>query len=1131
MSDASESDFAESDSDAGSDACSESDFDAAAAAEEEDEPVVLSQAELKARNVQAMLSGSLTVARRPMVSGLKCQDAAAVLARPFRAPFAGAAAGHSAELARRLAARRRFVPWGSTTNVAAPGKPLAFASPMGALGAGNAEPVPEPLPPGVEPLVLWEDNPENAVNADSNDPDSAKPSMTLKPKIEVDHMLVKFLRPHQREGVKFMFECVEGLRDFDGAGCILADDMGLGKTLQGITLLWTLLRQGIEGKPTVQRALIVCPTSLVSNWDDECNKWLKGRVKTMPVCESSRADVVSSVTRFLGPRNTAQVMIISYETFRVHAERFKEKGEQGVQLVMCDEAHRLKNGDTLTNKALCSVPCARRVMLSGTPMQNHLDEFYSMVGFCNPGLLGTPSEFGKRYERPILAGREPDATEVQLALAKERNAELSELVNKFVLRRTNTILSKHLPPKVVEVVCCKLAPLQATLYQHFLESKAAKAALTGKHTMVLSAITALKKLCNHPKLIYDMVKGAKNTGAGAAGFETCAEFFQPGMYDVGSGSGRGGRSFGKGGMVDGWEFHSGKFAVLARLLAILRAETKDRIVIISNYTQTLDLVQLLCRQNNYPAVRLDGSTSISKRQKLVKQFNDPSSNCFAFLLSSKAGGCGINLIGGNRLVLFDPDWNPANDKQAAARCWRDGQTKKCYLYRLLATGSIEEKVFQRQLSKESLQNVVNGEGTLEQASMSKEELRKLFTLDSDTSSDTHDNLAGGCAKCPGRHFRGHVHGENSGGEANAMELWEEQADEPNEQNLETWGHHHRPDTIPDPVMRRAAGDDVSFTFSLQVEGCALVEKEKKKAPGAEANGVGAGAAAKDAPAAAPAAAPAPPARPAYRLGAGLGARRPLAAVPANRAPAPAAAKPAAAPARAGSAARPGAGAARPTPAAAKPKPKPKPKLKSARRGDSEASESEFEDSDEEEDEEEASEEASPSPRRPAHRPSRRAAAKPALVEVDSSDTDDDDVVFREVLRASKQEAGDRLKDDAEGARDEKDGAESDAVEDSDASDLDPDLPKAPEFTGAGTKRPRAGVSVANRASGNAPAEKKPSAGTEVDAKRGRRSEGFGSAPDVRQTPMSETNEMDSDARSLTSASELCLGSPSSATSG
>ena len=1153
MSDASESDFAGSDSDTGSDACSDDDFDAAAAAAEEDEPVVLSQAELKARNVQAMLSGSLTVARKPMVSGLKCQDVAAVLARPFRAPFAGAAAGHSAELARRLAARRRFVPWGSTTNAAAPGRPLAVA-PLGAPGgAGASEPKEEPLPPGIEPLVLWEDNPANA-----EDGSSAR-AAPLKPKIEVDHMLVRFLRPHQREGVKFMFECVEGLRDFDGAGCILADDMGLGKTLQGITLLWTLLRQGVEGAPTVQRALIVCPTSLVSNWDDECNKWLKGRVKTMPVCESSRADVVSSVTRFLGPRNQAQVMIISYETFRIHAERFAEKGEAGVQLVMCDEAHRLKNGDTLTNKALCSVPCKRRVMLSGTPMQNHLDEFYAMVGFCNPGLLGTPSEFGRHYERPILAGREPDATEKQLELARERNAELSELVNKFVLRRTNTILSKHLPPKVVEVVCCKLAPLQTTLYEHFLESKAAKAALTGKHTMVLSAITALKKLCNHPKLIYDMVMGAKNTGTGAAGFESCREFFQPGMYDVGSGSGRGNlRGFGKGGMVDGWEFHSGKFAVLARLLAILRAETKDRIVIISNYTQTLDLVQLLCRQNGYPAVRLDGSTSISKRQKLVKQFNDPSENCFAFLLSSKAGGCGINLIGGNRLVLFDPDWNPANDKQAAARCWRDGQTKKCYLYRLLATGSIEEKVFQRQLSKESLQNVVNGEGTLEQASMSKEELRRLFTLNGDTTSDTHDNLAGGCAKCPGKHFQGHCHSDASGG-GGAMELWEEQSDEPNEQNLETWGHHHRPDTIPDPVMRRAAGEDVSFTFSLQVEGCALVEKDAKKAAGG--SGGAAGAAAKDGPpgSAATAAATAPaPAPAAYRLGAGFGARRPLAAVPANRAPAPAVLKPAGTAGRAGPTARPVAGAALPKPAAAKPKPKPKP----ARRGDdSDASlSSAFEDSDSDEEEASDSDDASAedpparaanggggrrraaspaggkrqtraSPRVASRRPA-RAAKKPALVEVDSSDTDDDDCVFREVLRQSAREEK-RAKADS---GDDAGRADSDAVEDSDAatdSDADPERRRRRSGRAAASpagarKRPRR-ASAANRASGNAPAgvDAVPRAGVEVDAKRGRRSEGLGSVPD----PSPSADRHEEDARSLTSASELCLGSPSSTSEG
>ena len=166
-------------------------------------------------------------------------------------------------------------------------------------------------------------------------------------------------------------------------------------------------------------------------------------------------------------------------------------------------------------------------------------------------------------------------------------------------------------------------------------------------------------------------------------------------------------------------------------------------------------------------------------------------NCFVFLLSSKAGGCGINLVGGNRLVLFDPDWNPANDKQAAERCWRDGQKKKCYLYRFFATGSIEEKVFQRQLSKESLQNVVNGEGTLEQASMSKDELRQLFTLDQTTVSDTHDSV--GCDKCPGAHYAGcHGGAPELGPDGKPpktwelMQPWEEQDDDAAEQNLETW---------------------------------------------------------------------------------------------------------------------------------------------------------------------------------------------------------------------------------------------------------------------------------------------------------------------------------------------------------
>jgi DNA repair and recombination RAD54-like protein len=130
------------------------------------------------------------------------------------------------------------------------------------------------------------------------------------------------------------------------------------------------------------------------------------------------------------------------------------------------------------------------------------------------------------------------------------------------------------------------------------------------------------------------------------------------------------------------------------------------VVIVSNYTQTLDLFAQLCRSRSYGHVRLDGSTTINKRQKLVSQFNAAAqTDMFVFLLSSKAGGCGLNLVGANRLVLFDPDWNPATDKQAAARVWRDGQQKHVYVYRMLTAGTIEEKVFQRQIAKEGLQQV------------------------------------------------------------------------------------------------------------------------------------------------------------------------------------------------------------------------------------------------------------------------------------------------------------------------------------------------------------------------------------------------------------------------------------------
>jgi DNA repair and recombination RAD54-like protein len=160
---------------------------------------------------------------------------------------------------------------------------------------------------------------------------------------------------------------------------------------------------------------------------------------------------------------------------------------------------------------LDELPCKRRILLSGTPLQNDLKEFYAMVNFTNPEILGDRRAFTRVYESPILRGREPDATATEIKIGNDRSGQLSAIVNQFILRRTNALLSAHLPPKVVQVVCCRMTPLQSKLYRHFVHSKAVRSAMEGEKSgvQVLPLITALKNLCNHPKLLYDQKSNTK----------------------------------------------------------------------------------------------------------------------------------------------------------------------------------------------------------------------------------------------------------------------------------------------------------------------------------------------------------------------------------------------------------------------------------------------------------------------------------------------------------------------------------------------------------------------------------------------------------------------------------------------
>lgn len=550
-----------------------------------------------------------------------------------------------------------------------------------------------------------------------------------RPKVPVliDPKLAKVLRPHQVEGVKFLYRCTTGLLDENARGCIMADEMGLGKTLQCITLMWTLLKQSPEaGKPTIQKCVIACPSSLVRNWANELVKWLGPEAVTPFAIDgkASKAELTQQMKQWAiasGRSVTRPVLIVSYETLRLNCEGL---GDTRIGLLLCDEGHRLKNGESQTFTALNGLNVDRRVILSGTPIQNDLTEYFSLLNFANPNYLGTRNDFRKKFEIPILRGRDAAGSDVDRQKGDAAIGELLALVNKFIIRRTNDILSKYLPVKYEHVVFCNMAPFQMDLYNHFIQSPDIKSLLRGKGSQPLKAIGILKKLCNHPDLL-DLATDLPGS-----------EKFWPDDYVPKDSRGRD---------RDVKPWYSGKMQVLDRMLARIRQDTNDKIVLISNYTQTLDVFERLARSRSYGCLRLDGTMNVNKRQKLVDRFNDPNGEEFIFLLSSKAGGCGLNLIGANRLVLFDPDWNPAADQQALARVWRDGQKKDCFVYRFMGTGTIEEKIFQRQSHKQALSSCVVDSAEDVERHFTLDSLRELFMFKPSTTSDTHDTFK--CKRC------------------------------------------------------------------------------------------------------------------------------------------------------------------------------------------------------------------------------------------------------------------------------------------------------------------------------------------------------------------------------------------------
>lgn len=551
--------------------------------------------------------------------------------------------------------------------------------------------------------------------------------------ILVDPYLGQRLRHHQKEGVKFMFECVTGMRnnEFEGRGCVLADDMGLGKTLQAITLIWTLLKQtprgnGWNNKPFVWKCVIVCPASLIGNWSREFHKFL-GSTRLLPITVTETGAIAErNVQEFIATRNR-RVLIISYETYRKFAGILNSC--VGFDLLVCDEGHRLKSAQgNKTIDALLSCPTDKRIILTGTPLQNHLDEFYAVIAFVNPKALGCDfRHFKKHFQIPIEKGRDKEASAEEIEIANLRLEELSSLTRSFILRRkSDQINLKFLPPKMEISIFLRLTEEQVLKYEDFIGSnEVLEICQSDSNTSfgieTLRLVTKLKQLCTSPYLIKD-----DHDSLSVSPFNLLRT--------------------------------SSKFKFLEQLL-IETSRVGDRIVLVSSFTSTLDLSEILLKANKLTYLRLDGRTKLKDRQTIVNSFNEHSSSTqyFAFLLSSKAGGCGLNLIGANRLVLLDLDWNPAIDAQSMARIWRDGQQKPTFIYRILCSGTIEEKIFQRQIMKaetceglireevhedveSKIKNINQCTNENHASSFSKLELKDLFELKLDSDCNTYDLL-------------------------------------------------------------------------------------------------------------------------------------------------------------------------------------------------------------------------------------------------------------------------------------------------------------------------------------------------------------------------------------------------------
>ncbi|KAJ3378984.1 hypothetical protein HDU84_007139 [Entophlyctis sp. JEL0112] len=571
--------------------------------------------------------------------------------------------------------------------------------------------------------------------------------LELSPRFIVPGDIASKLFPYQLTTLSWLLELHN-----QQTGGILGDEMGLGKTIQIISFLAGLHRSGMLN--TKKAILIIAPATVLNQWVKEFHTWWGamrvvilhasgsgvgnlGRQKRESSSEDfseesdteterrnrrkGQSQTKKSTTRErkLNPQAQKQltelvnrvvegghVLITTYEGLRVHRDVLLPVPWA---YAILDEGHKIRNADAEITLVCKRLRTPHRIILSGTPIQNNLKELWSLYDFVFPGRLGTLPVFLVQFEVPIRLGAYANASSLQIQTAQKCAAVLRDLISPYLLRRLKRDVAADLPQKTESVLFCKLTKIQRGLYETFIRSDVVRGAVEGKRN-ALGAIDGVRKICNHPDLLTRDVDRAK-----------------PGYGDPEK---------------------SGKMQVLKQLLAMWQKQG-HRALVFCQTRQMQEILQRFVQAEGYKFLQMDGMTPIKQRIGMVDTYNSDTS-ILVFLLTTKVGGLGINLTGADRVLIFDPDWNPSTDVQARERAWRLGQTRNVAVYRLMMSGTIEEKIYHRQIYKQFMTDkILTDPGTAGEAAAHKRffdsrSLKDLFVLsDGDAlGTETGDLFAG-----------------------------------------------------------------------------------------------------------------------------------------------------------------------------------------------------------------------------------------------------------------------------------------------------------------------------------------------------------------------------------------------------